>query len=105
MYLMHASGLSKDQAYDVARREFYKLRHQEEVEQRVAQEEARMMGAYFDKSPLQVGMELEDKTYESWKAWAAKETAKYEAMRSKAYTTFGNSSESGAGAESAAGLE
>ncbi|CAK7272747.1 mitochondrial ribosomal small subunit component [Sporothrix epigloea] len=103
MYLMHSSGLSKDQAYDVARREFYKLRHLEEVEKRVAQEEARMVGAYFDKSPLQIGMELEDKMYESWKSWAANETAKFEAMRSKAYTSFGRDEESGAGAGSASG--
>ncbi|CAK7219403.1 mitochondrial ribosomal small subunit component [Sporothrix curviconia] len=106
MYLMHASGLTKDQAYDAARREFYKLRHQEEVEKRVAQEEARMVGAYFDKSPLQIGMELEDKEYEGWKAWATEETAKFEALRSKAYISFGKDAESGAGAGGgAAGLE
>ncbi|CAK7215899.1 mitochondrial ribosomal small subunit component [Sporothrix bragantina] len=103
MYLMHSSGLTKDQAYDVARREFYKLRHLEEVEQRVAQEEARMVGAYFDKSPLQIGMELENKSYENWKEWAAIETAKFEAMRSKAYTSFGGKeSETGASAGNAA---
>ncbi|CAK7564503.1 MAG: mitochondrial ribosomal small subunit component [Sporothrix epigloea] len=103
MYLMHSFGLTKDQAYDVARREFYKLRHLEEVEKRVAQEEARMVGAYFDKSPLQIGMELEDKVYERWKTWAAKETAKSEAIRSKAYTSFGRDDESGAGAGNALG--
>lgn len=87
---MHNGGMTKEQAYDAARREFYALRHQEEVERRVAQEEARMVGAYFGKSALQFGMDLEDHTYERWKTWAASETSKIEAERSRAYVTFGN---------------
>lgn len=99
--MMHAAGMTKDQAYDVARREFYALRHQEEVERRVAQEEARMVGAYFGKTPLQVGMGLEDETYEKWKRWAAYQTRKMETERSKLYVSFGteDATEGEAGAE------
>lgn len=81
--------MTKDQAYDKARKEFYKLRHQEDVERRIAREEAQMYGAYFGKTTLQVGMELEDKQFENWKRWASEETVKMELMKNQAYTSFG----------------
>jgi len=73
LWLMENTKMSKEKAYDKARREFYKLRHQEEIEARIAVEEARMVGAYFGKSLLQVGVEIEDQQYENWKEWATKE--------------------------------
>jgi small subunit ribosomal protein S23 len=82
---MEARGMPKQQAYDVARKEFYKLRQQEEIERRIAVEEARHYGAYFGKTNLQVGMELEDQVYEHWKKWATDQIAKLEAERSAAY--------------------
>ncbi|KAK4242203.1 mitochondrial ribosomal protein S25 [Achaetomium macrosporum] len=85
LWLMEAKGMSKQQAYDVARKEFYKLRQQEEIERRIAVEEARHYGAYFGKTNLQVGMELEDQVYEHWKKWATDQIAKLEAERSAAY--------------------
>ncbi|KAI9674369.1 MAG: mitochondrial ribosomal small subunit component [Trizodia sp. TS-e1964] len=57
-------------AYDQARREFYALRYAEDVERRVAKEEAESTGAYFGKSVQEIGMGLEDKSYEGWKAAA-----------------------------------
>jgi small subunit ribosomal protein S23 len=87
LYLMEAKGWSKSRAYDAARKEFYQLRQQEEIERRIAVEEARMYGAYFGKTNLQVGMELEDAMYETWKKWAAGEIAKLEAERSEAYAS------------------
>jgi small subunit ribosomal protein S23 len=81
------------QAYDVARREFYALRHEEEVERRIAREEASWTGAYFGKSAIDVGMELEDKTYESWKAWATREAEAIDLQRNAAYTGLGTGSE------------
>lgn len=50
------------------------MRLQEEVERRVAREEALSTGAYFGKSALEVGMDIEDKEWDKWKAWAEKET-------------------------------
>ncbi|KIH90774.1 37S ribosomal protein rsm25 [Sporothrix brasiliensis 5110] len=88
MWLMN-SGMTKEQAYDVARREFYALRHREEVERRVAMEEARMMGGYFKGSLLVDNMRQEDRVFESWKSWAKRMTAKAEATRGQAYTSFG----------------
>lgn len=85
LYLMEVTGLSKEAAYDQARKEFYKLRQQEQIERRVAVEEARMYGAYFGKNNLQVGMQLEDASYDRWLKWAGEEIAKVEAMQQAAY--------------------
>jgi small subunit ribosomal protein S23 len=85
--------MTNARAYDIARKEFYALRHEEEVERRVAREEALWTGAYFGKSALEVGMELEDKTYESWKAWATKEVEAIDLQRNAAYTGLGTGSE------------
>ena len=89
LWLIHNGGLSTSEAYDMARKEFYDLRHQEEVERRVAKEEALWTGAYFGKGPLEIGMELEDKTYEQWKVWATKEVEALERQRDAAYTGIG----------------
>ncbi|KAI5927896.1 mitochondrial ribosomal protein [Camillea tinctor] len=91
MWMMHnVPGMSKDQAYDIVRREFYALRHEEEVQQRIAKEEAMMVGAYFGKSFLQIGMELEDQAFENWKRWASKQIDAVRAEQNAAYTSFGD---------------
>ncbi|KAL1877598.1 hypothetical protein VTK73DRAFT_8507 [Phialemonium thermophilum] len=101
LWLMEHGGKTKEQAYDQARKEFYQLRQEEEVERRIAQEEARMVGAYFGKTAMQVGMELEDKEFERWKNWAQEQNIKIDAERSQAYTSFGNDAEE---AEAAPGV-
>jgi small subunit ribosomal protein S23 len=70
MWLMTNAGLSQDEAYDMARKEFYALRQEEEIERRVAREEARHVGAYFNKTRLEISMEIEGQEYERWKKWA-----------------------------------
>ena len=91
LWMMHnIPNITREQAYDETRREFYLLRQEEEIERRIALEEARMVGAYFGKSKLQVGMGLEDEQFEKWKTWASNETTKIEAQRSSMYTTFGD---------------
>ncbi len=89
LWLMENSEpkLTKEEAYDIARHEFYELRQQEDIGRRIAIEEARMVGAYFGKNTLQVGMDLEDKEYERWKGWAAKEVAAKEAQRAERYSS------------------
>jgi small subunit ribosomal protein S23 len=62
--------MTKTAAYDIARREFYRLRLRQEIEQRVAAEEAEANGAVFGPRMLDVSMGLEDKIYEDWKSWA-----------------------------------
>ncbi|KAL5345989.1 mitochondrial ribosomal small subunit component [Pseudogymnoascus australis] len=84
--LKNEPNMTSAKAYDQARKEFYAIRHEEDVERRVAKEEALATGAYFGKSMLEIGMELEDKTYESWKEWAAKEVEIIEQQRSAQYT-------------------
>ena len=90
---MNQTGTTQAQAYDIARKEFYALRQEEEIERRVAREEAMWVGAYFGKNVLEVGAELEDKTYESWKAWATKEIEAIERQRDAAYTGVGTANE------------
>jgi small subunit ribosomal protein S23 len=62
------------------------MRLQEEVERRVAKEEAISTGAYFGPSILDIGMQLEDKEYENWKAWAQKEVEMFEQRNAAMYT-------------------
>lgn len=90
LWLMENEGKTKEQAYDESRREFYLLRQEEDMGRRIAQEEARMVGGYFGKSRLQIGMQLEDAVYEKWKLWAQQESQKIEAEHSAMYVSFGN---------------
>lgn len=87
-------GITSAQAYDQARKEFYDLRLQEDVERRIAKEEAMSTGAYFGKSALDIGMELEDKEYERWKEWATKEVTIFEQKQAALYTGGAESRES-----------
>lgn len=86
MWLMKHQHLSKPAAYDIARREFYQHRHLEDIRRRVAKEEALHVGAYFGKGPLQIGMELEDQTWESWKRWAARQIEDEQSMRAQMFS-------------------
>ncbi|KAI9850080.1 MAG: mitochondrial ribosomal small subunit component [Thelocarpon superellum] len=88
--LQNMPDMNPSKAYDQARQEFYAIRHHEDVERRVAKEEALAVGAFFGKSYLEVGMELEDEVYEEWKAWAKKETDAVERARGAAYTGLDN---------------
>ena len=81
MYLMDNHNMTKQQAYDQARSELYAERLKEDVERRVAREEATHVGAQFGKDRITIGMELEDKAYESWRVWADKEVTAREQMR------------------------
>lgn len=93
-WLMTEDGgsLTEDQAYDKARKEFYEARHYDEIERRVAREEAMSTGAYFGKSQLQIGMELENQTFEKWKEWAHQQVMLQEQAKSAAYTGIGTQS-------------
>ncbi|KAK4133186.1 mitochondrial ribosomal protein [Trichocladium antarcticum] len=93
LWLMETRGMTKHAAYDKVRKEFYKLRQMEEMESRIAVEEARMYGAYFGKNNLQVGMQIEDATYEGWKNWAGIQIEKLESERSAAYANVVDTSE------------
>ncbi|KAK1143090.1 mitochondrial ribosomal small subunit component [Aspergillus melleus] len=68
--LNNVPNMTKSESYDIARREFYRLRLQEDIERRVAAEEAEATGAVFGPTRLEVGMELENQEYERWKEWA-----------------------------------
>lgn len=82
--LNNVFGMTKSAAYDIARREFYQLRLREDIERRVAAEEAEATGAVFGPTQLEVGMKLENQEFERWKVWARDEAqildAKHAAM-------------------------
>lgn len=69
MWLRENKGMPKAKAYDTARREFYDMRYEEQVEARIAREEALWVGAYFGKTRLEISMGIEDEAYEDWKQW------------------------------------
>ncbi|KAF1830680.1 mitochondrial ribosomal protein [Decorospora gaudefroyi] len=86
MWLMKHASLSKASAYDLARREFYRLRHFSEIRARIAKEEAQHVGAYFGKGPLEIGMALEDQAWENWKRWATTQIEDEQAMRAQMFS-------------------
>lgn len=101
-YLM-STGLSESAAYDVARKELYRVRHFRETELRVAREEALATGAFFGMGPNEVGMMLEDQQFEDWKKWAAGQIDIAKAAESRAYT--GSKAEDAAAEESVGSSE
>ncbi|KAF9871219.1 37s ribosomal protein rsm25 [Colletotrichum karsti] len=92
LWLMHNTELNRDQAYDKARKEFYALRQEEEIEKRVTREEAKWVGAYFGKNKLQIGQVLEDREFETWKGWAKQRAMLLEAAQNANYANFGEES-------------
>ena len=80
--------MRKAAAYDKARKEFYELRHFDEIEARIAKEEAQSYGADFGKSAQEVGMQLEGEQFEKFKVWAREQVTLVEQSRSAAYTGF-----------------
>lgn len=98
LWLMDNEKLGKRKAYDQSRREFYRIRQAQEIEKRVALEEAKHVGAYFGKTRIEVGHVLEDREFENWKVWAAKETEKMEQRRASEIQSF-NVEEEGASEE------
>ncbi|KAF9778800.1 hypothetical protein IL306_003177 [Fusarium sp. DS 682] len=89
LWLIENEGLEEKKAYDITRREFYRLRQEEEIEKRVALEEAKHVGAYFGKTRIDVSHGLEDREFENWKLWAGKETERQEASRNSEIEDFG----------------
>ena len=88
----------------MARKEFYDLRLQEDVERRVAREEAMSTGAYFGPSQLEIGMELENKEFERWKRWAQKQV-EFQQQTSAAMYTVGATDNEDAAVDADQGVE
>lgn len=93
LWLIENHNIGRKRAYEQARKEFYALRLQEDVERRVAKEEALATGAYFGKSALEIGTELEDQEYERWREWATKQ---YVAVTQKRLAAYSGGNEAGA---------
>ncbi|KAF7512433.1 hypothetical protein GJ744_001368 [Endocarpon pusillum] len=96
LYLLHnVPDIKESQAYDMARKEFYAHRLREEIERRVAAEEAEAVGADFGPSINQRSIELENKTYDEWARWS-RQTVIENMQKSAAFT--GQMLEGGGGA-------
>ncbi|ERF74632.1 37S ribosomal protein S25 [Endocarpon pusillum Z07020] len=96
LYLLHnVPDIKESQAYDMARKEFYAHRLREEIERRVAAEEAEAVGADFGPSINQRSIELENKTYDEWARWS-RQTVLENMQKSAAFT--GQMLEGGGGA-------
>ncbi|KAL7271202.1 mitochondrial ribosomal small subunit component [Rhizina undulata] len=72
-YLMTHESLPESDAYDRARKEFYDLRMAEDIERRVALEEALAVGAEFGKSYIDIGVEMEHKVLLEWREKAVED--------------------------------
>ena len=73
LYLLQTvPNITVNQAYDKARKEFYDVRRQEDIQRRIAAEEAEASGAYFGPSILQWSMQVENKQYDDWEEWSRK---------------------------------
>ncbi len=71
LYLLHnVPDITETQAYDIARKEFYTHRLREDIERRVAAEEAEAVGADFGKTLNQRSIEIENQTYDDWERWS-----------------------------------
>ena len=82
--------MTRPEAYDTARKEFYHLRLQQDIERRVAREEALATGAQFGKSVNEIATKLEDQEFERWKKWATKESEGLKQKQAAMYTGFDN---------------
>jgi small subunit ribosomal protein S23 len=86
LYLLHhVPDMTETRAYDIARKEFYSHRLREDIERRVAAEEAQAVGANFGKSINQKSIALEGAMYDDWEKWS-RQTVLESLQRSAAFT-------------------
>lgn len=82
LHLLHTvPNITLAQSYDIARREFYSARQQEDIERRIAAEEARYFGANFAPDVVTWGMALEDEAYNDWEQWSRQQVLEREQRR------------------------
>ena len=62
------------------------------MEARIQYEEALAVNAQFGKSAMEVGMELENRTFELWKGWAQQQVTLVEQARNATSASLGTDS-------------
>lgn len=87
--MTHPPFPSKAAAYDMARKEFYAVRRKQEVQRRVAREEALAVGAIFGPSALEFGMKLEDQAWDKFRKSASMHLDALEVQRSTQTQSLG----------------
>ena len=88
-YIDERTSQLRDTAYDLARKEFYKLRLQEDVERDVAREEALHYNAQFAPSENEKAIEKEDDAMDAWRTWALQDLESAKQKLSAMYTGAG----------------
>ena len=78
--------MSRKEAYDQARKEFYAFRHREDIQRIVTREEALLTGAFFGSSQIDIGAQLEGAAYDDWKQWAQEESLRKRQEAAAMYT-------------------
>ena len=68
--LENTPNITLSQAYDTARKEFYAIRRRQQIQQRIALEEAENNGVEFGPSSMSVGMTKESAVFDEWMIWA-----------------------------------
>ncbi|KAJ5474575.1 hypothetical protein N7475_004141 [Penicillium sp. IBT 31633x] len=99
--LNNVPDMTRSTAYDIARREFYRLRLKEDIQRRVAAEEATAYGAEFGPSYMEIGMKMENEQYDKWVVWA-RQSAQVMDQRKAAITGAPELGETGESSEGAA---
>ncbi|EEB09195.2 ribosomal protein subunit Rsm25 [Schizosaccharomyces japonicus yFS275] len=74
LWLMEHKTMTQEDAYNKALQEFYNLRANEEIEQRVALDQAQALGALLTKDDLELGFELDQAAANDWKQKATERT-------------------------------
>ena len=66
----------EERAYDQARKEFYKLRLENDVEREVLREEAQHLGQWLPPTENEKAFKYEDEAFEDWKKQALQDVEK-----------------------------
>ena len=80
-------NLSTSAAYDIARKEFYAVRLEQDIQKRVAAEEALSVGAIFDTPYFDIMFEREGQVLREWRNKASQDLAIRKHRRNAAYSS------------------
>ncbi|KAF8453480.1 mitochondrial ribosomal protein S25-domain-containing protein [Terfezia claveryi] len=87
LHLLQNTKLTLTETYDLARKQFYKIRLEEDIQRRIAIEEALSTGAVFDKYYMDIVFEREGQVLQDWRIKAAQDLAIRKHRRNAAYSS------------------
>lgn len=105
LHLLRTTSLTKTEIYDLARKQFYQIRLEEDIQRRIATEEALSTGAVFDKHYMDIIFEREGKVLQDWRTKAAQDLAIRKHRRNAAYSSTAAAEDAAATAGALQGVE